>query len=603
MQRLAIFAVAATVIALIGFFNHNAYALDDTTTAVTPSPSSVNSGAHITFTVIVADYSTPINTPGGNVTWSDGSSGTFNPTFCTLSSGSCTTSYTPSANSPTSLTITANYAGDSAHSASFATSSLTVIHSTTTKVTPNPATLSSGSLACTVKVNDTSGSPTTPITTVAWSDGGLGGSFNPTSCTLSSGSCQTSYIASTNSPSSVTITANYAGDSTHSTSSGTSSLTVNQIHATTTTVTPNPSSVNSGSQITFTVTVSDSHLSPTTPTGNVTWSSGNAGGTFSRTSCPLSSASCTTAYTAATNSPSSVTITATYAGDSAHSGSAGISSLSVNVLHRTTTTIKPNPATLPNNGIITFVVKVNDSSGSPTTPLGTVSWKDGNTGGTFNATSCTLSSGACVSKYTASGNPPHVITINATYSGDATHMSSSAASQLSTNVFHGTTTTVTPSSATLTKGSSVVFTATVADTLNSSATLIGLVSWSDYNTGGTFTEGGCALAANHCSITYVPPTNPSGSITIVASYAGDSYHSGSSGVSSLSVATTPPPFTTPPPSSTPPPFTTPPPSTPPATGQNNSQGNTVPEFPVALIVLLTAFASLIAFYRIKPAKI
>ena len=182
-------------------------------------------------------------------------------------------------------------------------------------------------------------------------------------------------------------------------------------------------------------------------------------------------------------------------------------------------------------------------------------------------------------------------------------MSSSAASQLSTNVFHGTTTTVTPSSATLTKGSSVVFTATVADTLNSSATLIGLVSWSDYNTGGTFTEGGCALAANHCSITYVPPTNPSGSITIVASYAGDSYHSGSSGVSSLSVATTPPPFTTPPPSSTPPPFTTPPPSTPPATGQNNSQGNTVPEFPVALIILLTAFASLITFYRIKPAKI
>ena len=500
MKRLVIFAVAATVIALIGFFNHNAYALDTTSVAVTPNPFTVNSGGQVTYAVTVTNTN-GTTTPTGAVIWNDGSSGTFNPPSCNLSSGSCTTSYTASTSSPT-----------------------------------------------------------------------------------------------------VTITASYVGDSTHSVSSGTSSLTVNQIHSTTTTVTPNPSSVNSGSQITFTVAVADNHLSPTTPTGNVTWSSGSAGGTFSRTSCPLSSGSCTTLYTASTSS-STVTITVSYAGDSTHSGSAGISSLSVNVLHRTTTTIKPNPATLPNNGIITFVVKVNDSSGSPTTPLGTVSWKDGNTGGTFNATSCTLSSGACVSKYTASGNPPHVITINATYSGDATHMSSSAASQLSTNVFHGTTTTVTPSSATLTKGSSVVFTATVADTLNSSATLIGLVSWSDYNTGGTFTEGGCALAANHCSITYVPPTNPSGSITIVASYAGDSYHSGSSGVSSLSVATTPPPFTTPPPSSTPPPFTTPPPSTPPATGQNNSQGNTVPEFPVALIVLLTAFASLIAFYRIKPAKI
>ena len=262
MQRLAIFAVAATVIALIGFFNHNAYALDDTTTAVTPSPSSVNSGAHITFTVIVADYSTPINTPGGNVTWSDGSSGTFNPTFCTLSSGSCTTSYTASTSSPT-VTITASYAGDSTHSTSLGTASLTVnqIHPTTTKVTPNPATISSGSLTFVVKVNDTYSSPTTPTASVAWSDGGSGGSFSPPSCILSSGSCQTLYTASTNSPSSVTITANYAGDSTHSTSSGTSSLTVNQIHATTTTVTPNPSSVNSGSQITVTVTVSDSHLS------------------------------------------------------------------------------------------------------------------------------------------------------------------------------------------------------------------------------------------------------------------------------------------------------------------------------------------------------
>src|SRR5207245_9577423 len=125
----------------------------------------------------------------------------------------------------------------------------------------------------------------------------------------------------------------------------------------------------------------------------VTCRSGSPGGTFSRASCPWSTRSCTTAYTASTSS-SAVAITGSYAGDSAHSGIAGISSLSVTLLHSTTTSIKPSSAALPNNGIITFVVKVNDSSSSPTTPLGTVSWKDGNAGGTFNATSCTLSSGA-----------------------------------------------------------------------------------------------------------------------------------------------------------------------------------------------------------------
>src|SRR5437867_1523689 len=296
-----IWTVAVTAITLIGFFNHTAFALpDDTTATVTPSPSTVNLGAHITFTVTVIDNSNPQNTPNGTVTWSDGDSGAFNPASCTLSS---------------------------------------------------------------------------------------------------SGSCTTSYTASTNSPNTVAITANYAGDSSHSGSAGTSSLTVNQIHSTTTTVRPNPSTTNSGAQITFTVTVADSHASPTTPTGNVTWSDNNAGGTFSHTFCTLSSASCTISYNAATNSPGTVTITASYAGNSAHSGSAGISTLSVNVLHRTTATIKPNPATLSSNGTVTFVIKINDSSSSPTTPTGTVSWRDGNAGGQFNATSCALSSGACVSRY------------------------------------------------------------------------------------------------------------------------------------------------------------------------------------------------------------
>ncbi len=39
------------------------------------------------------------------------------------------------------------------------------------------------------------------------------------------------------------------------------------------------------------------------------------------------------------------------------------------------------------------------------------------------------------------------------------------------------------------------------------------------------------------------------------------------------------------------------------TGTQNQTSNAVPEFPVALIVLVIAIASLVTFYRIKPIKI
>jgi len=207
----------------------------------------------------------------------------------------------------------------------------------------------------------------------------------------------------------------------------------------------------------------------------------------------------------------------------------------VNVLHRTTSSIKPNPAILFPNGTAKFLILVNDSSSSPTVPIGTVSWSDGNAGGIFNVTSCTLSSGTCAALYTASGNPPNVITINATYSGDNTHSITSTVSTLSTNVSYTTTTKVTPNPATFVAGNPVVFTADVADTSNPYDSLIGLVSWSDNGAGGTFNQNGCALSENHCSLTYSPPSNPSNTITIVASYAGDSDHLGSSGTSSLLV--------------------------------------------------------------------
>jgi hypothetical protein len=133
----------------------------------------------------------------------------------------------------------------------------------------------------------------------------------------------------------VTIRAAYAGDSTHASGVGTSSLTVNapSLHTTTTAVSPNPASVAAGSQMTFTATVTDMSASPSSPSGTVSWSDGGAGGTFVSSTCTVSTASASSASCSATyNSPqvaATATITASYLGDSVHATSSGTSSLAV----------------------------------------------------------------------------------------------------------------------------------------------------------------------------------------------------------------------------------------------------------------------------------
>jgi hypothetical protein len=110
--------------------------LDPTTTGVTPNPSSVAAGKPITFIATVTDTSSTPTTPAGTVSWSDGGKGgSFSGSgLCTLStasssSGTCSTSYTAPSTGGI-VTITASYPGDSAHSSSSGTSSLTVIAST-----------------------------------------------------------------------------------------------------------------------------------------------------------------------------------------------------------------------------------------------------------------------------------------------------------------------------------------------------------------------------------------------------------------------------------------------------------------------------------------
>src|SRR2546428_507156 len=190
-----------------------------------------------------------------------------------------------------------------------------------------------------------------PTGTVSWSDGGAGGSFNSTSCTLvgfsfsspAASTCNITYTPTRTG--SITITGTYSGDSNNLPSSGTISLTV-KLRGSSTTILPNPASTALQAPITFHAKIVDtSSGTKSIPTGTVSWSDGGAGGSFSSSSCTLSQYStststgiCSIVYTPPTNT-GIVTINGTYSGDSTHKISFGTSALNVTSHPHTTTII------------------------------------------------------------------------------------------------------------------------------------------------------------------------------------------------------------------------------------------------------------------------
>jgi len=111
------------------------------TTAVRCSPSPVQVGSTTTCTAVVTGITI---TPVGTVTWSSGGAGSFSPTSatCSLTSGSCTVSYTPSS-SASPVTITAIYGGDTNNDGSTGTFSLAVTLTSAPSTTSSTAASSS----------------------------------------------------------------------------------------------------------------------------------------------------------------------------------------------------------------------------------------------------------------------------------------------------------------------------------------------------------------------------------------------------------------------------------------------------------------------------
>ncbi len=313
---------------------------------------------------------------------------------------------------------------------------------------------------------------------------------------------------------------------------------------TSTTVSCQPTEVTIGQATSCTTVVTDTAPGATAPTGAVTFASDTAGGTFSgNSSCTLAPsqstgvASCTVTYTPGQGSLSQ-TVTASYGGNSRYAASSGQASVTVTLIP-STTVLTCQPGTVVIGQTTSCTAVVTDTSSSPTSPAGTVTFAS-DTGGGFSSNSCapapdgTTGQSSCTVSYTPDQVGSGTQTVTASYGGDVSHAASSSQDAL-TVTLRATTTVLTcqKSLPVLQK-----CTATVSDTSSGNATApAGTVGFSSSGH-GVFSATQCTLSGNgtsaSCTVSFrTPAGQPFKNQTITASYGGDSTHQGSTGSATL----------------------------------------------------------------------
>ena len=94
--------------------------------SVTPNSASYVPGQALTLSAIVADMSNSPTMPTGSVTWSDGNIGGIFAIYMLLVIRHMYCYITAPSNAPNSITMTANYGGDTSHTANSGSTTLTI---------------------------------------------------------------------------------------------------------------------------------------------------------------------------------------------------------------------------------------------------------------------------------------------------------------------------------------------------------------------------------------------------------------------------------------------------------------------------------------------
>ena len=553
-------------------FEAQAY-LRSTRTQVSCWPNPVGAGNPSSCTATVQDTDgyariPSLTTPIGTVTFSGEALtyGTVSSPTCTLSSGSCTVTYTPytGTESPPPVILNATYGGDSYHSASAGGTTLTVLHPTSTSVACSPSTLMVNTETnCVVTVRDTGITPTAPTGTVGpytywwwepswpywWSSSTSACSLSPING--SSASCSFTFTPALYNEGSRLVYAPYGGDSTHVASTGVTSVTATERNSATT-VTCKPSPVSEYGATVCTAKVTD--ISPgtaSTPYGTVVFYANPNYGTFPRGNSCNGWGGCSVVFSP--NVPSgTINITAHYLGNYYnYNPSWGWTLITVTppvTGPPPTMTVTCNPTSLPPYGTTTCIVTVTDSGSETGNPTGIVSWSDNaSIPGSYQWTPCLLTSvvGNSNSAHCTVNYIPKIssgtILIIAHYTGDTTHPPNTATTTIT--VVPGTRKTTTSVSC----PSSIAFnstgTCTIKVTDSDSGTKVtptGSVSiTSSPLADGSLSASSCTLtgsgATASCTVQYTPSVT-SGGITLSANYPGDSAHKSSSGYTTFSAS-------------------------------------------------------------------
>src|SRR2546425_1154618 len=178
--------------------------------------------------------------------------GSLSAASCILSAGSCSVTFTGTATG--TATVLGMYGGDTSHFGSSGTSNTITVNkrSTSTNVTCTSSVVINQASTCTATVTDTDvGTAIVPTGTVTFTSDAAQ-LPSPMTCTLSAGSCSVTITTPAGSGGTHPVTASYSGDAAHLTSSGTTSLVVNDF---TISVSPTSASIVCGTSSSFIVSL------------------------------------------------------------------------------------------------------------------------------------------------------------------------------------------------------------------------------------------------------------------------------------------------------------------------------------------------------------
>ncbi len=296
-------------------------------------------------------------------------------------------------------------------------------------------------------------------------------------------------------------------------------------HTATMTVTLSPTgTISYSTALTVSVTVTGSDG---TPTGSVVV----AGGGYNASQTLDSSGKASITIPAGSLSPGSVTLTVTYGGDTTYASTNQTETVNVSAALPTVTITAPSSGNL--NNPISVSVTVSGPSGA-TTPTGTVTLAQTNTGGTYSSTAANLSSGVATFTIPADTLTAGTDTLKATYSGDSNY---TTATGTATIVITGValltpTVTVTPTTKSIDSSQSLTLSVKVTGT---GVTPSGTVTL----TAPSLTPAPSAtLDASGSAVLTVPGgTLSSGTPTITVSYSGDAVYSQGTGNASAVTVT------------------------------------------------------------------